>query len=169
MPLDRHHVPMPRARTLVGAAGLALALVVGIASPATAEPWAKKPKTPSAKLAEQGYPLVPNTIAWVPGTAQVSSTAVPAGTEFTISGLAPFDTKPGTVLTLMRFRPSFATSTGRMQDLGITGTVGKDKSFMLLPTLNLVGTWGYAVGYQTDEAQPRFVGFRFQVATTKAP
>jgi hypothetical protein len=164
---------MPRARTLIVAACLVGALVAApvasVGSPAAADASAKKPKTASAKLAEQGFPLVPNTIAWVPGTAQVSSTLVSAGTEFTISGLAPFDTKPGTVLTLMRFRPSFAKVTGQMQDLGITGTVAKDMSFTLLPTLNLVGTWGYAVGYQTDEAQPRFVGFKFQVTTAKAP
>jgi len=159
---------MSRTRTLVGAAVLVLAMVVSANSPASAATVAKKPKTPSTQLAVQGYPLVPNTIAWVPGTAQVSSTTVVAGTEFTISGLAPFDTKPGTILTLMRFRPTFAKATGRMQDLGITGTVAKDMSFTLLPTLNLVGTWGYAVGYETDEAKPRFIGFRFQVTTTKA-
>lgn len=151
------------------AAGL-VALLAATAAPGAAAVAApvRKPRPISARLTASGFPRVPNTIAWAPGTAYVSTTTAPAGTEITIGGVAPPGTPPGTVLTLRRVRQVGPGGTGAMQDLGITGTVGRDRTFLLLPTLSLVGTWGYAVGYETEGDAPEFIGFQFQISTTKA-
>jgi len=159
-------VPLACAATTI-ALGILVPGVVG-PTPALASAADKHPRTISGQLAALGFPKIPNTIAWAPGTAYVSTSTAPAGTEFTIGGVAPASTKPGTVLTLRRVRFPGANSSGVMQDLGVTATVAKNRTFMLLPTLSLVGTWAYAVGYESDGDSPEFIGFQFQLTTTKA-
>lgn len=164
---------MRRPRALLTRAALAGALGVLFAtvlapSPVLASTSVKHPRTISAQLTAFGFPKIPNTIAWAPGTAYVSTSTAPAGTEFTIGGVAPASTKPGTVLTLRRVRFPGANGSGVMRDLGVTATVAKNRTFMLLPTLSLVGTWAYAVGYETEGDSPEFIGFQFQLTTTKA-
>ena len=164
-------MPRPRVPLAVATATIALGMLIpGILMPTTAfaTTTAKHPRTISAQLAVYGFPKIPNTLAWAPGTAYVSTSTAPAGTEFTIGGVAPASTKPGTVLTLRRVRFPGANGAGVMQDLGVTATVAKNRTFMLLPTLSLVGTWAYAVGYETEGDSPEFIGFQFQLTTTKA-
>jgi len=153
---------------LLGAA-LVITPIVMTASPASAAVSTKVVPYDSAKLKEFGYPKKPNLTNWTPGTATVSPRVAAVGETVTISGKAPKDVKPGTVLSLTRWLPSNKKGDGVMQDLGITDTVDKNGNFEIVAKLGRVGTWGYAVGYTTDppgNIGGEFVGFNFQLTTT---
>lgn len=153
---------------LLGAA-LVIAPIVMTASPANAAVSMKVVKYDSAKLKESGFPKKPNVVGWEPGTATVTPHKAAAGSTITITGKAPKYVKPGQVLNLQRFFPSDNQGSGDFKDLGITGTVKKDRTFEILADLGVLGSWGYRVGYFTPQDGPsggEFVGFQFQVTTT---
>jgi hypothetical protein len=164
-----------RKTTKFGAALLGAAIVITpvlmTASPASASVSAKVIVYDSAKLKKEGFPKKPNLSAWEPGTAIVSPTKAAAGQTVTITGKAPKYTKPGQVLTLQRFLPSDKKGSGDFQDLGISTTVKKDRTFEILADLGRVGTWGYRVGYDTNpdnigDIGGEYISFQFQLTTT---
>lgn len=153
---------------LLGAA-IVIAPIAMTASPASAAVSAKVVKYDSAKLTQEGFPKKPNVVGWQPGTATVAPTTAAAGSTITISGKAPKYVKPGQVLTLQRFFPSDNKGSGDFKDLGITGTVKRDRTFSILANLGVPGTWGYRAGFTTDppgNVGGEFVGFQFQLTTT---
>jgi hypothetical protein len=159
--------------TKLGAALLGAAIVIApiamTASPASAAVSAKVVPYTSAQLKEAGFPKKPNVVGWEPGTASVTPTKAAAGSTITITGKAPKYAKPGQELSLQRFLPSDKKGSGEFQDLGITTTVKKDRTFEILADLGRTGTWGYRVGYMTNpggDVGGEFVGFQFQVTTT---
>lgn len=153
---------------LLGAA-IVLSPVVITASPASATVSAKVIAYDSAKLTKSGFPKKPNVVGWEPGTAAVTPSKAAAGSTITITGKAPKYTKPGQELSLQRFLPSDKKGSGEFQDLGITTTVKKDRTFEILADLGRTGSWGYRVGYMTNpggDVGGEFIGFQFQVTTT---
>ena len=164
--------PMKKSMKL-GSALLGAAIVISpilvTASPASAAVATKVVPYTSAQLKEAGFPKKPNLSAWEPGTAKVTPHKAAAGETITISGKAPKYTKPGQELTLQRFLPSDKKGSGDFQDLGITTTVKKDRTFEILADLGRTGTWGYRVGYETNpggDVGGEFISFTFQVTTT---
>ena len=153
---------------LLGAA-IVLSPILVTASPASAAVVTKVVPYTSAELKEAGFPKKPNLTAWEPGTATVTPRKAPAGSTITITGKAPRYTKPGQELTLQRFLPSDKKGSGDFQDLGITTTVKKDRTFEILADLGRIGTWGYRVGYETNpggDVGGEFISFQFQLTTT---
>jgi hypothetical protein len=159
--------------TKLGAALLGAAIVITpivmTASPASASVSAKVIAYDSAKLKKEGFPKKPNVGSWDPGTAKVTPHKAPAGSTITITGKAPNYTKPGQELSLQRFLPSDKKGSGEFQDLGITTTVKKDRTFEILADLGRTGTWGYRVGYETNpggDVGGEYISFTFQLTTT---
>jgi hypothetical protein len=153
---------------LLGAA-IVISPILVTASPASAAVATKVVPYTSAQLKEAGFPKKPNVTGWEPGTAKVTPHKAPAGSTITITGKAPRYTKPGQELSLQRFFPSDKKGSGEFQDLGITTTVKKDRTFEIMADLSRLGSWGYRVGYETNpggDLGGEFIGFQFQLTTT---
>ena len=149
------------------AAGGALAAAALVSPPAvSAAPTDKDVTLTADQLTEFGWPLVPNTAAWVPGTASLPRNSAAQWQDVIITGKAPGFTDPGQLLTMYRFVPSDTSGSGQQKPLNITAVVQPDRSFTLHFQLGLPGTYGYAVGYGTGGPSPEFVGFQFQFTTT---
>lgn len=152
----------------LAALGLSLA-IVGVGTMGATAAFAA-PSDPvvltSAQLTEAGFPKKPNTVAWDPGTASLSTTTAGQWQDVLITGKAPSYTTPGQLLTMSRFLASDTQGSGTMKPLNITAVVQKDRSFTMHVQLGLSGTWGYSVGYETTGTSPEFVGFQFQFTTT---
>ena len=118
------------------------------------------------ELKDGGFPRRPNTVSWSPGTAQVNPHKASISEAITITGMAPKNAKPGTILTMERYLPKNHKGDGTFQPLEITAVVDPDRTFTMIANLGRPGLWGYRVGYETDGNSPEFVGFQFQARTT---
>lgn len=121
--------------------------------------------TLSAKqLTRGGFTRTPNTVAWQPGTATLSTNRAPAGAPVTIAGAAPSFVKPGTTLTLNRFVPTDKKGSGHFEPIGNVQTVvAADGTFTLTFELNQPGRYGYSLGTAQNF---EWVGIEFQLKTT---
>ena len=116
------------------------------------------------QLTRGGFTRTPNTVAWQPGTATLSTNRAPAGAPVTIAGTAPSFVKPGTTLTLNRFVPTDKRGSGHFEPVGHVATVVKaDGTFDLTFELNQPGRYGYTLGTVQGE---EWVGVEFQLKTT---
>jgi hypothetical protein len=116
------------------------------------------------QLTRGGFTRTPNTVAWQPGTATLSTNRAPAGAPVTIAGTAPSFVKPGTTLTLNRFVPTDKLGSGHFEPVGHVATVVKaDGTFDLTFELNQPGRYGYSLGAVQGE---EWVGVEFQLKTT---
>lgn len=116
-----------------------------------------------AKLAAAGFTRTPNVVAWG-GTATLSASTAKAGTPVTISGTAPTQVKPGTVLTLQRFVPTDRRGSGHFEPVGNVSTiVAADGTFSLTFEINQKGRAGYSLGTAIGD---EWVGIEFQLKTT---
>lgn len=153
----------------IAALGLSLAIVgVGLAGApaANAAPSDKVVVLTSQQLTEFGFPKKPNTVAWDPGTASLSTNTAAQWQDVIITGKAPSYTKPGQLLTMSRFIATDTQGSGEQKPLNITAVVQKDRSFTMHFQLGLTGTWGYVVGYSTTGDSPEYIGFQFQFTTS---
>lgn len=153
----------------IAALGLSLAIVgVGLAGApaANAAPSDKVVVLTSQQLTKFGFPKKPNTVAWDPGTASLSTNTAAQWQDVIITGKAPSYTKPGQLLTMSRFIATDTQGSGEQKPLNITAVVQKDRSFTMHFQLGLTGTWGYVVGYSTTGDSPEYIGFQFQFTTT---
>jgi hypothetical protein len=133
-------------------------------TPATKVPGSSKAVTLSAaQLAKAGFAKVPNVVGWG-GTATLSTRKTPAGTPVTISGKAPAQLKPGTVLTLGRFVATDKKGSGHFEAVdSVQTTVQSDGSFSLTFEVNQPGRFGYTLGAGLNE---EWIGIEFQLKTT---
>lgn len=121
----------------------------------------------SAQLTKAGFPQKPNVTAWKPGgTVNLPTNTAAQWQDVIITGKAPTFTTPGQLLTMSRFLPTDKQGDGSLKPLNITAVVQKDRSFTLHFQLGMTGTWGYAVGYETDGLNPESIRFQFQFTTT---
>lgn len=118
----------------------------------------------SAKqLTRAGFTKTPNVTGWG-GTATLSTNKAKAGTPVTISGTAPKEVAPGTVLTLERFAATDKKGSGSFAPVGdVTTTVQEDGTFSLTFEINEIGRYGYTLGAGIGE---QWVGIEFQLKTT---
>jgi hypothetical protein len=118
----------------------------------------------SAKqLTRAGFTKTPNVTGWG-GTATLSTNKAKAGTPVTISGTAPKEVTPGTVLTLERFAATDKKGSGSFSPVGdVTTTVQEDGTFSLTFEINETGRYGYTLGAGISE---QWVGIEFQLKTT---
>jgi hypothetical protein len=115
------------------------------------------------QLSRAGFTKTPNVTAWG-GTATLSTSKAKAGTPVTISGTAPKQITPGTVLTLERFAATDKKGSGSFSPVGdITTTVQEDSTFSLTFEINELGRYGYTLGAGVGE---EWVGIEFQLKTT---
>ncbi len=118
----------------------------------------------SAKqFAAAGFTRTPNVVGWG-GTASISASSAKAGTPVTISGTAPAEVKPGSVLTLHRFVPTDRQGSGHFEPVGNVSTlVAADGTFSLTFEINQPGRAGYSLGTTVGQ---EWVGIEFQLKTT---
>lgn len=115
------------------------------------------------KLAAAGFTKTPNTVGWG-GTATLSTSRARAGSPVTISGRAPTNLKPGTVLTLQRFTPTDRKGSGHFDPVGNVSTVVKaDGTYELTFEINERGRYGYTLGAGLSQ---EWIGVEFQLTTT---
>lgn len=114
------------------------------------------------KLAAAGFTKKPNVVGWG-GTASISTAKARAGAPVTISGTAPAELKPGTVLSLERFVPTDRKGSGHFEPVGSTSTVVKaDGTFELTFEVHQPGRYGYTLGAGLNE---EWIGIEFQLKT----
>lgn len=115
------------------------------------------------KLTAAGFTKKPNVVGWG-GTAVISTHKAKAGAPVTITGTAPSEVKPGTVLTLERFVPTDKKGSGSFEPVGSVSTVVKaDGTFELTFEVNQAGRYGYTLGAGLNE---EWIGIEFQLKTT---
>ncbi len=115
------------------------------------------------KLAAAGFTKKPNVVGWG-GTATISTSKAKAGAPVTISGTAPTELKPGTVLSLERFVATDKKGSGHFEPVAATSTVVKsDGTFELTFEVNQPGRYGYTLGAGLNE---EWIGIEFQLKTT---
>ncbi len=115
------------------------------------------------RLAAVGFTKAPNVVGWG-GTAVISANRAKAGTPVTLSGTAPAELKPGTVLALERFVPTDKKGSGHFEPVGNVATVVKaDGTYSLTFELNQKGRYGYTFGAGRNE---EWLGVEFQLKTT---
>lgn len=115
------------------------------------------------KLTAAGFTKKPNVVGWG-GTAIISGWKAKAGAPVTISGSAPTELKPGTVLSLERFVATDKKGSGHFEPVGNTSTVVKsDGTFALTFEVNQQGRFGYTLGAGLNE---EWIGIEFQLKTT---
>ena len=133
-------------------------------APASTAKWSAAAVTLSGpKLAAAGFTTTPNTVGWG-GTATLSASRARAGAPVTISGRAPAELKPGTVLTLQRFTPTDRKGSGHFDPVGTVSTVVKaDGTYELTFEVNERGRYGYTLGAGLSE---EWIGVEFQLTTT---
>jgi hypothetical protein len=150
------------------------ALVIGAAllvAPVALTPAASAaPVVPltSQQLADTGFPLKPNTVAWDPGTASLPTNEAAPWRDVVITGTAPDYAAPGQLLTMFRYQAANTQGDGELKPLNITAVVQSDHSFRMHFQLGVPGLYGYAVGYETSGSSPEMVAFQFQFTTTGA-
>ncbi len=114
------------------------------------------------KLAVAGFTRTPNVVGWG-GTAAVSTNRAKAGAPVTVSGTAPAELVPGTILTLERFIPTDKKGSGHFEPVdSVHAAVAADGSFSLTFEVNLTGVFGYSLGAGLDE---QWIGLEFQLKT----
>lgn len=116
----------------------------------------------SKQLAKAGFTRTPNVVGWG-GTADLSAARVKAGAPVTISGVAPTEVKPGSLLNLARFVPSDKKGSGHLSPLNIVTRVNADQSFSLTFEINEVGVYGYSLYQFVGEET---ITIEFQLRTT---
>jgi hypothetical protein len=118
----------------------------------------------SAKqLTKAGFTKTANVTGWG-GTATLSTSKAKAGTPVKISGTAPKELTPGSVLTLERFTATDKKGSGSFAPVGnVTTTVQEDGTFALTFEINEVGRYGYTLGAGVND---QWVGIEFQLKTT---
>lgn len=115
------------------------------------------------KLAAAGFTRTPNVTGWG-GTATISTHRAKAGAPVTISGTAPAELVPGTVLTLERFVPTDKKGSGHFEAVdSIQTVVAANGTFALTFELNQQGRYGYTLGAGMNE---QWIGVEFQLKTT---
>lgn len=121
---------------------------------------------PTAKqLSSWGFTTKPNVSTWAPGgTATLSATSAPAGSDVTLTGKAPTGTKAGQKISLKRFIATDSSGSGYFTDVNATTKVKKNGSYTLVFDLGLKGRYGYTVGY--NGGGHAWVGVEFQLQTT---
>ena len=115
------------------------------------------------KLTNAGFTKKPNVTGWG-GTATLSAHRAKAGTPVTLTGTAPKELTPGTVLTLERFVPTDKKGSGSFAPVGNVSTVVRpDGTFLLAFEINEKGRFGYTLGAGLNQ---QWVGIEFQLKTT---
>lgn len=135
----------------------------GSGKPAPGAGTATSVEVNGKKLAAAGFTRKPNVVGWG-GTATISASRAQAGAPVTISGTAPAELRPGTVLSLERFVPTDRKGSGHFEPVGSTSTVVKaDGTFELTFEVNQPGRYGYTLGTALNQ---EWVGIEFQLKTT---
>jgi hypothetical protein len=117
----------------------------------------------SKQLEKAGFSRTANVAGWG-GTATLSRHNAKAGTPVTISGTAPTELVPGTVLRLERFTATDKKGSGSFAPVGdVVTTVQPDGTFSLTFEVNEKGRYGYTLGAGISE---QWVGIEFQLKTT---
>lgn len=117
----------------------------------------------SKQLAAAGFTKTPNVVGWG-GTASITASKAKAGTPITLSGKAPSQVKPGTILQLGRFVPTDMQGSGSIVPLsGVITAVQADQSYSLTFELNEQGVYGYSLGTSVGD---EVLVIEFQVKTT---
>ena len=117
----------------------------------------------SKQLSRSGFTKSVNTVGWG-GTATISTNSAPAGAPVTISGTAPSQAKPGTVLQLNRFTATDKQGSGSFTPIsGAQTLVAADGTFSLTFEVNEPGLYGYNLGFVEGY---EWVGMEFQLRTT---
>ncbi|MEI6362783.1 MAG: hypothetical protein WCP95_11670 [Actinomycetes bacterium] len=117
----------------------------------------------SKQLTKAGFTKTANVVGWG-GTATLSTSKAKAGTPVKISGTAPKEVVPGTVLTLKRFAATDKKGSGSFAPVGdVTTTVQEDGTFSLTFEINELGRYGYTLGTGLND---QWVGIEFQLKTT---
>lgn len=119
-------------------------------------------KLTSKQLTKAGFTKTPNVNGWG-GTANLSATKVTAGSPVTISGTAPAEIKPGSLLNLARFVPSDKKGSGQISPLNIVTRVNADQTYSLTFEINETGVYGYSLYQFVGEET---VSVEFQLRTT---
>lgn len=114
------------------------------------------------QLTKAGFTKTPNVIGWG-GTADLSASRVKAGAPVTISGTAPAEIKPGSLLNLARFVPSDKKGSGHMSPLNIVTRVNSDQTYSLTFEINEQGVYGYSLYQFVGEET---ISVEFQLRTT---
>jgi hypothetical protein len=115
------------------------------------------------QLEKAGFTRSANVVGWG-GTATLSRHNAKAGTPVTISGTAPKELVPGTVLSLERFAATDKKGSGSFTPVGdVVTTVQPDGTFSLTFEVNEKGRYGYTLGAGISE---QWVGIEFQLKTT---
>lgn len=115
----------------------------------------------SKQLARAGFTKAVNVVGWG-GTGTISTSSTKAGAPVTITGKAPDQVKPGTVLQLERFVATDKLGSGHFEPLGIQTIVKDDRSFSLTFEVNQRGVYGYTLGAGVGQ---EWVGMEFQLRT----
>jgi len=115
------------------------------------------------QLTKARFTKTANVVGWG-GTATLSTSKARAGTPVTISGAAPKEVPPGTILTLERFTATDKKGSGSFSPVGdVTTVVQEDSTFVLTFEINETGRYGYTLGADIGE---QWVGIEFQLKTT---
>ncbi len=115
------------------------------------------------ELGRAGFTKVPNIVGWG-GTGTLSRAKAKAGQPITVSGKAPAQLTPGTILTLKRFVATDRSGSGSFVPVGtaITAVQG-DGTYSLTFEPAERGVYGYTLGAsQADQ----WLGLEFRVKTT---
>jgi hypothetical protein len=116
----------------------------------------------SRQLTKAGFTRTPNVNGWG-GTANLSASRVKAGAPVTISGTAPAEIKPGSLLNLARFVATDKKGSGHMSPLNIVTRVNSDQTYSLTFEINEVGVYGYNLYQFVGEET---ITVEFQLRTT---
>jgi hypothetical protein len=115
------------------------------------------------QLTRAGFTRTANVVGWG-GTANLSAHRAAAGAPVTISGTAPKEVPPGTILTLERFTATDKRGSGSFAPMGdVTTVVREDSTFGLTFEVNEKGRYGYTLGAGIGE---QWIGIEFQLKTT---